>query len=666
MNKNEAYERIMKLRDELEKHNYRYYVLSNPVISDFEYDILLTELIELEKRFPEYADPNSPSQRVGSDINKDFEQAKHIYPMLSLANTYSEDEIRDFNQRIVKSGISDHEYVCELKFDGVSISLIYEDGELTRAVTRGDGEKGDVVTDNVKTIRSIPLKLLGNDFPVKFEIRGEVFLPRKGFDRLNEDRARQNEPLFANPRNAASGTIKMQNSALVAKRPLDCCLYYMLGENLPTDSHYDNLQIAKKWGFKVPDQIRRCASIEEVMGYINYWDFERKNLPFDIDGIVIKVDRLSQQQKLGLTAKSPRWAIAYKFKAEQAVTRLLSIDYQVGRTGAITPVANLEPVQLAGTVVKRASLHNADQIELLDVRINDVVFVEKGGEIIPKIVGVDKSQRGSDAKPINYINFCPECNTPLVRVEGEAKHYCPNEMGCPPQIKGKIEHFVSRKAMNIGMAEATIDMLYEKGFIHDVADLYTLKKDDLARLERFGEKSATNLINSIEASKNVPFPNVLYALGIRYVGETVAKTIAKHFLNIINIENASMEELIEVEEIGEKIAESILQYFKNENNLLIVNKLKEAGVNMKMDDPAAAFSSVLGGSTFVISGVFQRHSRDELKEMIEKYGGKNVSSISSKTDYVLAGENMGPAKLEKAQQLNIKIISESDFESMIS
>ncbi|MBN2610064.1 MAG: NAD-dependent DNA ligase LigA [Bacteroidales bacterium] len=654
--------RIRQLRETINGHNYKYYVLAQPSISDFEYDTLMNELIMLEAAFPEFNDPASPSQRVGSDINRNFEQLPHAYPMLSLGNTYSRQELADFHNRVVKSLQEDVQYVCELKYDGASISLTYENGRLVQALTRGDGEKGDNVIDNVKTIRSIPLQLKGEDYPEKFVIRGEIFLPHEGFEKMNREREEAGDPLFANPRNAAAGTLKIQNPRLVARRPLDCFLYFLLGDKLPFGSHYDNLQKAKEWGFKIPAYMQVCKSIDEVYTFIDHWDTARKKLPFDIDGVVIKVNSYAQQRKLGFTAKTPRWAISYKFRAEQALTRLLSIDYQVGRTGAITPVANLEPVKLAGTTVKRASLHNADQIALLDIRLDDYVYIEKGGEIIPKVVGVEKSKRSLFSQPVEYITVCPECNTPLKRKEGEAKHYCPNENGCPPQIKGRIEHFVSRRAMDIGLAEATIEQLYNHGLIGNQADLYNIKKEDLINLERFAEKSAENLVKSIIKSKEVPFERVLFALGIRYVGETVAKKLARHFKSIDNLQYAGIDELMAVEEIGEKIAESIIQFFRDVRNQLMVEKLKDAGVCFSIkENEEEKTGNQLQGKIFVISGVFTKFSRDELKDLIEKYGGKNAGSISSKTDYVVAGENMGPAKLQKAQELGIPVIDENDF-----
>jgi DNA ligase (NAD+) len=666
MNSSSAGQRINELRQLLNEHNYRYYVLSQPSVSDYEYDMLLRELIDLETAHPEYFDPDSPSQRVGDDRNQEFTQVKHAYPMLSLGNTYSREELAEFHNRVKKAVSGEVEYVCELKYDGASISLTYEKGKLIQAVTRGDGENGDNVINNIKTIRSIPLIISGSGYPDRFVIRGEVFLPRSGFNRMNREREEIGEVPFANPRNAASGTLKIQNSSLVAKRPLDCYLYFLLGDDLPCELHYENLQKAREWGFKIPEYMKKCHTLEEVFEFIDYWDKERKNLPFDIDGVVIKVNSYEQQRMLGSTAKSPRWAIAYKFKAEQAITRLISIDYQVGRTGAITPVANLEPVKLAGTTVKRASLHNADQIEILDIRINDVVYIEKGGEIIPKVVGVDKSKREPFSQPVKYIEHCPECHTRLVRTEGEAKHYCPNEDGCPPQLKGKLEHFVSRRAMDIGLAEATIEQLFNLGLLKNVADFYELRKEDLVNLERFADKSADNLVNSIAGSVNVPFDRVLYALGIRYVGETVAKKLAAHFQNIDDLMNASFEELTGVDEIGEKIADSIIEYFRNEKHRHLIARLKAAGVTLKMkSQQPELISQKLENRSFVISGVFTGFSRDELKEMIEKHGGKNISSLSSKTDYLVAGENMGPAKLKKAQELGIQIIGEDEFLKLI-
>ncbi len=665
MSKDKDKSRLEQLRNLLHHYNYQYYVLAQSEISDFEYDQLLRELIDLETKNPDLFDPNSPSQRVGSDLNQEFEQEVHSYPMLSLDNTYSKEELADFETRNKKILPEEYEFICELKYDGASISLKYENGQLVRALTRGDGEKGDNVTANVKTIKSIPLKLTGSGFPPDFEIRGEIFIPHDGFEKMNEEKRAAGEPEYANPRNTAAGSLKIQNSSIVASRPLDCFLYYIMGKELPANSHYENMKLAKTWGFKVPNNIKKCSNLDEVIEFIDYWENERHNLPYDIDGIVIKINNLKQQQQLGMTTKSPRWATAFKFKAEQAKTKLLSIDYQVGRTGAITPVANLEPVLLAGTTVKRASLHNYDQINLLDVRVNDFVYVEKGGEIIPKIVGVDKDLRPSDSKAVEYIKDCPECNTELIKIEGEAKHYCPNETGCPPQIKGRIEHFISRKAMNIGAAEATVELLVDKGLINDFGDLYFLTKEDILSLERFAEKSATNLIGSIEKSKEVPFSRVLYAMGIRYVGETVAKTVTSELKSIENIKGTSIEELTEIHEIGERIASSIVEYFKSDINIKIINKLKISGVQLEIDEEEGNIENKLNGQTFVISGTFEKHSRDELKELISKFGGKNTGSISAKTNYLLAGENIGPSKLEKVKKLNIPIISEDDFLRMI-
>ncbi len=660
-------QRILSLREELNRHNYDYYVLSNPTISDFEFDKKMRELQDLEALHPEMDDPNSPSRRVGSDLSIEFKQVKHQYPMLSLGNTYSQAEVADFFDRVNRGlGGAPFEIVCELKYDGTSISLVYEEGRLVRAVTRGDGEKGDDVTENVRTIRTIPLILSGDGYPSNFEIRGEILMPWASFEELNRKRAEQEEPLFANPRNAASGSLKQQNSKIVAERKLDSYLYYLLGEELPADTHYDNLQAAKSWGFKVSDAMRKCRTLQEVFDFINYWDVERKNLPVATDGIVLKVNSIAQQKELGYTSKTPRWAIAYKFQAERACTRLNSISYQVGRTGAITPVANLDPVQLSGTVVKRASLHNADFIESLDLHIGDMVYVEKGGEIIPKIVGVDMDARSNSGEKALFVDVCPECGAKLVRMEGEAAHYCPNDEACPPQIKGKMEHFVSRKAMNINIGEESIDYFYKKGLLKDSSDFYSLKETDLSGLERWGAQSAKNLVDSIADSKNVPFDRVLFALGIRYVGATTAKKLAGELRCIEEIETASFDRLVQVDEIGDRIALSIMDYFRNPKNVAFVNRLKEAGLQFAMKDEENRLSDSLGGKSFVISGTFDRHSRDELKELIERHGGKNVSSISSKTDYLLAGANMGPAKLEKAQKLNIKMISESDFEKMIA
>lgn len=661
-------DKIKALREALEQHNYNYYVLSAPTISDREFDEMMKELQVLEEAHPEYADPHSPTQRVGSDLSKEFEQVVHKYPMLSLGNTYSEDEVEDFYERIARDLNEPFEIVAELKYDGTSISLTYEDGRLVRAVTRGDGTRGDDVTANVKTIRSVPLKLMGDRYPATFEIRGEILLPWAEFDRLNKEREEQEEPLFANPRNAASGTLKQQNPAVVAARKLDAYFYYLLGEELPAETHFDNLEAARSWGFKIPNVIRVCNSLEDIYDYIAYWDVERKNLPVATDGIVLKVNSLLQQRNLGFTAKSPRWAIAYKFQAERAVTRLNSVSFQVGRTGAVTPVANLEPVLLAGTTVKRASLHNADIIEGLDLHLGDKVFVEKGGEIIPKIVGVDVEARGLlVGDKVRFIRSCPECGTPLMRPEGEAAHYCPNEAGCPPQIKGKIEHFVTRRAMNINMGPETVEDLYEAGYIKDTADLYTLEIADLLRLERWADKSARNLMASLEESKQVPFERVLYGLGIRFVGETVAKRLVSAFHSMEQLEQASFEDLTAVDEIGERIARSIIAYFADERNRTLVNRLKEYGLQMSVaEEKLANRSEKLKGLSIVISGTFARHSRDEYKAMIEQHGGKNSGSVSGKTDYILAGDNMGPAKLEKAAKLGVKIINEDEFLNMIA
>lgn len=667
MDSQKALERIRFLRNELNRHNYLYYVKAQPEISDYDYDQLLRELIELEKQFPEYDDPNSPSRRVGSDISQEFVQVRHKYPMLSLANAYSYAELTDFDNRIRKAFSEPFEYVCELKFDGVAIGLTYRNGKLVQAVTRGDGTQGDVVTNNVRTIRTIPLELHGTDFPEEFEIRGEIFMPRSVFDELNREREEIGETPFANPRNAAAGTLKLLNSAEVARRKLDCTLYYLLGDNLPADNHYDNLLKAKEWGFKVSEHMTLCSNMAQVQQFIEHWDKARKKLPFDTDGVVIKVNSYRQQNLLGLTAKTPRWAVAFKYKPERVSTELLSVDFQVGRTGAVTPVANLKPVKLAGTTVKRASLHNADQIQLLDIRIGDWVFVEKGGEIIPKIVGVEQSKRSLFSKPIDFPTLCPECRTPLVRPEGEARHFCPNQYGCPPQIKGRIEHFISRKALNIdGLGEETVALLYDKNLIRDAADLYSLTREQLLALERFADKSADNAIKSIEKSKLVPFPRVLYGIGIRYVGETTAKKLAQHFGSIDALASAKVEQLIEVEDVGERIALSIVDFFSDERNRLLIDKLKAAGVQMAIkSDENIVISDKLKGLSIVISGTFARISRDELKELIARHGGKNVSSISASTSLLVAGENMGPAKLEKATKLGIKIISEDEFFEMI-
>ena len=660
--------RIQALRKELEQHNYNYYVLSAPTISDFEFDQKMRELQELEQAYPAYDDPDSPTHRVGSDLSKEFAKVVHQYPMLSLGNTYSQAEVRDFYEQVSRALNEPFELVAELKYDGTSISLIYEQGRFVQAVTRGDGVRGDDVTANVKTIRSIPLRLQGADYPARFEIRGEVLLPWAEFDRLNKEREEQEEPLFANPRNAASGTLKQQNPAIVAARKLDAYLYYLLGEQLPAETHWDNLEAARRWGFKIPQVMKLCHTLQDVFDYIAYWDVERKNLPVATDGIVLKVNSLRQQRNLGFTAKSPRWAIAYKFQAERAETRLNAVSFQVGRTGAITPVANLEPVLLAGTIVKRASLHNADIIEGLDLHLGDQVYVEKGGEIIPKIVGVNTEARTAGlGEKVRFIQRCPECGTPLVRPEGEAAHYCPNDVGCAPQIKGRIEHFVTRKAMNINIGPETIEDLYEAGLVRDSADLYTLRVADLLRLERWAEKSAQNLMESLAVSKQVPFERVLYALGIRYVGETVAKRLAGSFHSMEALEQASFESLVAVDEIGERIAQSVRAYFADARNQAIVKRLKEQGLQMSLSEERLANrSDKLKGLTIVISGTFSKHSRDEYKAMIEQHGGKNSGSVSGKTNYILAGDNMGPAKLEKAVKLGVKIIHEEEFLSMLN
>ncbi|MDP4184058.1 MAG: NAD-dependent DNA ligase LigA [Bacteroidota bacterium] len=667
MDKNQIKERIATLRHELEEHNYRYYVLNAPVISDFDFDMRMRELMQLEAENPEFSDSNSPTQRVGSDINREFVQVAHKYPMLSLSNSYSEGEVADFDQRIRKLTSTPFEYVCELKYDGTSISLTYEQGRLVRAVTRGDGEKGDDVTENIKTIRSIPLVLRGNNYPPEFEIRGEILLPFSVFEEINQQREKNGEALFANPRNAAAGTLKLQNSSIVASRKLDAYFYFLLGDNLPYDTHYDNLQKAREWGFKISEHMQKCTKLEEVFVFLKKWDIDRKNLPVATDGVVLKVNSLPLQQELGFTAKSPRWAIAYKFKAERVVTRLISIDYQVGRTGAVTPVANLEPVQLAGTTVKRASLHNSDIIQGLDLHNNDMLYVEKGGEIIPKIIGVDFSQRQSDATKVTFIPECPECRTPLVRSEGEAAYYCPNDTGCPPQIKGRIEHFISRKAMNIdGLGEETVDLLFDQRLIHDAADLYKLEKEQLVPLERMGEKSAERILKSLDDSKKVPFERVLFALGIRFVGETVARKLASAMGSIDAIREASYETLISIGEIGDKIANSILEYFNNPAHIEIIEHLRSQGIQFEsVKISSESQSDKLKGLSIIISGTFAKHSRDELKALIEKHGGKNVSSISKNTSYLLAGENIGPSKMQKVVDLNIPILSEDEFLKLI-
>jgi len=655
---------IKNLRDELNKHNYNYYVLDKPTISDFEFDQKLKQLQDLEAQHPEFFDENSPTQRVGGMVTKNFETVKHEYRMYSLDNSYSIEDLQDWETRIQKVlGDVQLEYTCELKYDGASISISYENGRLVRAVTRGDGFQGDDVTNNIKTIKAVPIHLKG-DFPDKFDIRGEIILPFAGFEKMNQELIEIGETPYSNPRNTASGSLKLQDSAEVAKRPLDCLLYFVIGNNLPFKTQFEGLQKARDWGFKVPTQSKLAKNLNEVFEYINYWDKHRHDLPYETDGVVIKVNNLQHQEELGYTAKSPRWAMAYKFKAEQVTTKLNSISYQVGRTGAITPVANLEPVQLAGTIVKRASLHNADQIEKLDIRIGDEVFVEKGGEIIPKIIAVAK--RGNQAEPTKYITHCPECQTELVRSEGEANHFCPNFYGCPPQIIGRIQHFITRKAMDIdGLGGETVALLFNAGLVTNYADLYELKKEQIIPLERMAEKSAENLINGIEKSKTIPFERVLYALGIRYVGETVAKKLAKHYKSIDVIAQASIMDLILVDEIGDKIAQSVVQFFENQENIRIIDRLKSFGVQLESGADDVLLSEKLKGKTFVVSGVFEIYSRDELKKAIEDNGGKVGSSISSKTDYVIAGDNMGPSKLEKANQLKIAIITELDFKQMI-
>jgi len=662
MKKSEAKSRIDVLRKQLEEHNNRYYVLNQPSISDFEYDILLNELDTLEKIFPEFMTSESPTRHVGSDITKEFEQYEHAYPMLSLGNTYSEDDLREFDNRIHKTISQPVEYVCELKFDGASISITYKNGSLFRAVTRGDGNKGDDVTLNVKTIKSIPLKISDKVLPEEFVIRGEILMPRAVFDRLNAERIKSDITPFANPRNAAAGTLKLLDPRVVASRSLDCMVYFLLSENLPYDNHYDNLKEAEAWGFKVADSIRLCNNIDEVIHFISQWESERKNLPYDTDGVVIKVNSLVQQQQLGFTAKSPRWAIAYKYKAEEAATRLLSVAFQVGRTGAVTPVANLEPVFLSGSTIRRATLHNADQIALLDLHQNDMVYIEKGGEIIPKIVGVDHSFRNENNRKIEFITHCPECGTALIKNEGEANHFCPNYLHCPPQIKGRIEHFISRKAMDIdGLGEETIDLLFNEKLVKNISDLYDLRLDQLVPLERLGEKSASNIMKSIRKSIDTPYHRVLFALGIRHVGETVAKTIAGRFSTIDDLINADIEKLTGVYEIGPKIAASIVAYFSDDDNLEMIKRLKSAGIRFSEDRQTTRTGNALEGKIIVISGVFHRHSREEYKEIIVRNGGKNTGSVSGKTSFILAGEDMGPSKKEEAEKLKIALKSEDDF-----
>jgi DNA ligase (NAD+) len=665
MSPEEVKKRIIKLRQEIEHHNINYYKLNHPVVSDFEFDLLMQDLIVLENKFPQFFDPNSPTQRVGSDISREFQQVLHQYPMLSLSNSYSEAEVAEFVQRVEKFSGERPDYVCELKLDGTSISLTYQDGELQRAVTRGDGEKGDDVTVNVRTIRSIPLRLQGN-YPSTFEIRGEIVMPFSVFDSLNRERSESGESLFANPRNAASGTLKLQNSSMVASRKLDAYFYYILGEDLPEDGHFELLKLASGWGLQISPYTQKCKDVQEIIAYLSLWDKKRDSLPFATDGVVIKVNSKRVQDELGFTAKSPRWAIAYKFKAERVSTKLLSVDFQVGRTGAITPVANLEPVQLSGTVVKRASLHNADIIQGLDLHTNDLVFVEKGGEIIPKIVGVDASKRNQDSTPIQFIDKCPECGTTLIREEGESAWYCPNEDECPPLIKGKIEHFISRKAMNVeGLGSETIDLLYKQGLVRCVADLYELKKDQLVFLERMGEKSADRILDGIKKSTSVPFERVLFALGIRYVGETVAKKLAREIKSMHHLQQAGMSDLLSVDEVGTKIAESVISWFTKKHHIDLIQRLKSHQIRFEVESNKKVGSSEkLMGLSFVISGTFRNYSRDGLKADIELNGGKIVSSISAKTNYLIAGESIGPSKLEKATQLKIPIITEESYRQL--
>ena len=659
---------IQDLRVELNQHNHNYYVLDTPTISDFEFDQKLKELQELENQHPEFYDDNSPTQRVGGTITKNFNTVVHDYRMYSLENSYSKEDLIDWENRIQKVlGNVSLQYTCELKYDGASISITYENGKLNRAVTRGDGFQGDDVTNNIKTIKSIPLKLKGK-YPERFDIRGEIILPFEGFEKMNQELIEIGETPYSNPRNTASGSLKLQDSSEVAKRPLECLLYFIVGNNLTIESQYEGLETARNWGFKVPKEAKLAKNLEEVFEYINYWDTQRHHLPYETDGVVIKVNDFHQQDELGYTAKSPRWAMAYKFKAEQVSTVLNSISYQVGRTGAITPVANLQPVQLAGTIVKRASLHNADQIEKLDIRIGDTVFVEKGGEIIPKIIGVDLTKRPTNSERTIYISHCPECNSELIRTEGEANHYCQNFYGCPPQIIGRIQHYISRKAMDIeGLGGETVALLFNNGLVNDYADLYELTVEQILPLDRMAQKSAENLVNGVQKSIEIPFERVLYAIGIRYVGETVAKKLAKHYKSIIALQKASLMDLILVDEIGEKIAQSVIEFFENQENVKIIERLKQFGVQLELVEkfnPNA--TEKLAGKTFVVSGVFEKFSRDDLKKAIEENGGKVGSSISTKTDFVVAGDNMGPAKLEKANQLKIAIISENDFLEMIT
>lgn len=664
MTQSKDIQRMRELEQYLEQCNYQYYVENNPTISDFEFDALLRELQDLEAKYPDEADPNSPTRRVGSDLTSEFESVEHRYAMQSLANTYSSEELGEWIDRITRE-VSDVEFVCELKFDGTAISLCYENGVLQRAVTRGDGKRGDDVTNNVRTIGSVPMKLRGEGYPAVFEIRGEIYMPYASFDRLNREREAAGEAPMANPRNAAAGTLKQQSSQVVARRGLDCTLYHIAGDNLPFATHIENLEAARTWGFKVSEHMKVCRSRQEIEAFIAYWDTERKNLPFATDGIVIKVNSYAQQRTLGSTAKAPRWAVAYKFQAERALTRLVSVDFQVGRTGAITPVANLEPVQLAGTVVKRASIHNADQIAALDIRLGDMVYVEKGGEIIPKITEVELSERPADSKPFEYITHCPECGSELVRYEGEAKHFCPNSSECKPQIIGRIVHFVSRKAMDIeGLGGETIELLWENGMLKDIADIYDLNPQQLAALPRLGDKSAANILDGVRASKSVPFERVLFALGIRFVGETTAKYIATHFHTLDAIAAATVEELSEAEEVGSKIAVAITEYFADEHNRSIVERLKSAGLKFEIEEKQRS-SNALEGKSVVISGKFVGRSRDDMKALVEEHGGRNLAAVSANVDFIVAGENMGPAKRQKAEKLGVTILNEEEFMALI-
>ena len=665
MSREDDIRRMTELVDLLEYHTRKYYVDNSPEISDFEFDALLRELQELENTYPDMASPNSPTKRVGSDLTSEFTSAEHRFPMLSLSNTYSSEELGEWIDRIIRE-IGEVEFVCELKFDGTAISLTYENGELLQAITRGDGRRGDDVTNNVRTIRTVPLRLQGNDYPSLFEIRGEIIMPYASFDRLNSEREAAGEPLLANPRNAAAGTLKQQSSQVVAHRGLDCTLYNLAGNDLKFATHAESLEAARRWGFKVSEHAKVCRSREQIEAYIAHWDTERKALPYATDGVVIKVNRYADQRTLGSTAKAPRWAVAYKFQAEKALTKITSVDFQVGRTGAITPVANLEPVQLAGTIVKRASIHNADQIAALDIRLGDMVYVEKGGEIIPKITGVELSERSADSTPFEYITHCPECGSELVRIEGEAKHYCPNTSGCKPQIIGRIEHFVKRKAMDIeGLGGETIELLWENGMLNDIADIYNLDPIALASLPRLGEKSAANILEGVRISKSVAFERVLFAIGIRFVGETTAKYLATHFRTLDAIAAASAEELAEAEEIGSKIAESIIAYFADEKNRAILEKLRSAGLRFEVEDKVCT-SNALAGKNIVISGKFEGRSRDDMKALVEEHGGKNLAAVSANVDFIVAGDNMGPAKRQKAEKLGVKILTEDEFMALIA